>query len=494
MRNNLARINQVIINIFTVDNSWILVIILLLALVVRLNNFTGIFRFDSFFYAQLSYFLSQGNLNSFFFESNNFFAIGRLLIYFPTAFFYKVFGVNDFTSVAFILLASLANIVVVYFLGRKLVNKKVGLLAAFLMAIYPLDVFHATQYLPDGLIVVFLSLSALAFLYGESEIKTNRIALFYFLSGAFIGLAQYVRENAFFFVFVYVVYILVKKNLKSEYFWIVVGGSTVFTLAGVFFLIGTGDFFFQINQVLSQFSSSRERISEGTDRVVDWLGFSKVLLSASIFRPFSLLIIVSLFYIVFFARKKISLILIWFISMMFYLEVISQFHGLAKHARYLSLVSVPIVLFVSVFLVDFFKKYRVSAHLVVVFLLAFAIVSFIPVRSLSTQLVSNSYLSTNRDSAKLLATEPTKPIYIQNLKHKGYIFNYVFGFDSLNYNSFQRARVEGTDSLLRDWDGVEEPVKNSYVLIDSKSLKKRVRGDWELISRDLEMEIYLTSQ
>lgn len=216
------------------NSQLILIAILFFAFLIRLKYYVGVSRFDSFFYAQLSYFISQLDFHSFFFENSNFFAIGRLLLYLPTAFLYRFIGVRDLTSVAFILFASLLNVVVVYFLGKKLLNRKVGLVAAFLMAIFPLDVYHATQYLPDGLLPVFLSLAALAFLYAEDggEIK-KRITLYY-LVGIFIGLAQQVKENAFFFAAVFVVYIIFKWKFKLEYIWILVGGFSVFILSGLF--------------------------------------------------------------------------------------------------------------------------------------------------------------------------------------------------------------------------------------------------------------------
>jgi 4-amino-4-deoxy-L-arabinose transferase-like glycosyltransferase len=448
------------------------------------------FRFDSYFYAQLSYFISIADLNSFFFENNDFFAVGRLLLYFPTALFYRVFGVNDFTSAVFILFSSLVNIVVVYFLGKKLVNHKVGLLAAFLISIYPLDVVHSTQYLPDGLLPLFLSLSALVFLYGEDENDTRKRATFYYLAGVFIGLAEYVRENAFVFTFVFLVYILFKRSFKIEYFLILVGGATIFILAGIFFLIGTGDFFFQINQVLKQFSSTRERLSGSTDRVIDWLGFTKTLLTDGIFRPFSLMIVVSTIFSLMYRRKDLAFVLIWFFTLLIYLEVFSQLHGLAKHARYLSIVTVPIVLMLSSFLVFLTNHFKIKIYFAVIFLILFAAISFFPSRIISSKMTSHGFFNTYRALAIDLEKVGNSEVFIQNLKHKGYIFNYTLGFDSLNYNSFKRDRVEGTESLLRGWDGKEAIKPGSYVVIDSNVLKKKVQPNWELVGKRFKASIY----
>ena len=76
------------------------------------------------------------------------------------------------------------------------------------------------------------------------------------------------------------------------------------------------------------------------------------------------------------------------------------------------------------------------------------------------------------------------------MKHKGYIFNYVFDFEGLNYNSFQRGMVEGTNSKLIHWDGEKKPDPGSYVVIDSEVLLKEVKPSWELLSKKFSGAIY----
>jgi 4-amino-4-deoxy-L-arabinose transferase-like glycosyltransferase len=468
----------------------LLALILALAAAVRFLTFTGMYRFDSYFYAQLSYFVSRLDFQSFFFENNNFFAIGRLLLYLPTAFFYRFFDVNDFTSVAFVFIASLLTIAVIFFLGKKLFDEKVGLVAAFLLSIYPLDVYYSTQYLPDGLLPLFFSLSALAFLYGEDEGSYKKRVLFYYLSGVFIGIAQYVRENAFIFVTVLFVYVVFKRRFRMDYFWVIVGGLTVFVLASLFFFFGTGNLLFQIDQVLLQFSSTKERMASSTDRVIDWFRFTKLLLGGDLFRSFSLLFFVSIVFSIFNGTKKMAFVLIWFFTLLIYLEVISQFHGLAKHDRYLSVISIPIILVISSFIINLVKRYKTKLHLCILILVLLIIPSLSVTKSMRLKTISHVHFVTNRAFANSLADRPASRIYIQNLQHKGYVYNYVLGFDRLNYNSFQRNRVEGTDSLLKDWDGKETPEVGSYVLIDSNELKKKVDPSWELIEKESERYLY----
>lgn len=455
----------------------------------RLKYFVGMFRFDGYFYAQLSYFVSQLDFHSFFFENNNFFAIGRLLLYLPTGLVYRLFGVSDFTSVIFVLSASLLSIIVIYFLGKKILNEKAGLIAAFLLAIYPLNVYHATQYLPDAVIPLFFSLAVLSFLHGETAKTAKGRFLFYSLVGILIGLAQNVRENAFIFVAVFIVYIIFKRHFKFAYLWVVGGGLSVFLLDAIFFYWGTGDLIFQINQVLVQFSSTSERLASSPERVIDWLGFTKLLFVGVWFKPFSLLFFISLIFSIFKKNNRLIFILVWFFTLLFYLEIVFPLQS-NKYDRYLSIVTVPILLIISSFTVSMIERYKIKLHLAIIILILFIIPSRGLVKSFSSQTMSQKHFVANRALANSLVARPSGNIYIQLLQHKGYVYNYVLGFDRLNYNSFQRQNTEGTDSLLRDWNGMKVPEAGSYVVVDSNSLEKKIQPNWQLVSSKLNRSLY----
>ncbi|HEX7456418.1 MAG TPA: glycosyltransferase family 39 protein [Candidatus Nanoarchaeia archaeon] len=468
----------------------VLATILIFAVLLRLKYYVGVSRFDSFFYAQLSYFISQADFHSFFFENNNFFAVGRLPLYFPTAFLYRFIGVRDLTSIAFVLFASILSIIVVYFLGKKLLNRKVGLVAAFLMAIFPLDVYHATQYLPDGLLPLFFGLAALAFLYAEDERNIKRRTLLYYLVGISIGLAQLIRENAFIFTAVLIVYVVLKRRFKFEYLWVFIGGLTIFFLTGLFFLFGTGDFFYQYKLIFSTFSAARERIESSAWRAPQLLGFTKVILFDRLFRPFSFLIVLSLAHSIFYRRKELGFALIWFITLLFYFETVSRLHGLTAINRYLTPLLIPTVLLISSFLVMIYEYFRVKLFIAIFFLLLLILpcVEAISVERSMTKY--HRWFVTYRSLATELKGREINKVYIQFLRHKGYIFNYVFDFEGLNYNSFQRDRVEGTDSLLREWDGKNEPEAGSYTVVDTPQTREAIRPNWVLIHKKYNASLY----
>ena len=108
----------------------------------------------------------------------------------------------------------------------------------------------------------------------------------------------------------------------------------------------------------------------------------------------------------------------------------------------------------------------------------------------SRALKSYPYFATYKSLSNSLVAKPNKKVYIQNLKQKGYIFNYVLDFHRLDYNSFQRGNTEGTNSLLRDWDGRKIPAADSYVVVDSALLDKQVQPSWQLVYKTPNGKIY----
>lgn len=466
----------------TLNDRVVLSLIVVLALAIRLRFFVGVFRFDMFFYSQLSYFISRFDLHSFFFNTNNYFATERLLLFLPTGLFYRLFGINDFTSVAFILFWSLVNVIAVYFLGKKLVNRRVGLVSAFILAIFPLEVLYSTQYLPDGLIAAFLTISAVIFIYAEAEMNLKRSVALFFLSGVFFGLAQFVRENAFLFFAVFFLYVLYRRKFNWKYIWGFIGFAFVYLLGSTFYLLGSGDFFYQGNILLDTFLKNKETLTAGSHGLSYWFGFTRIILFGGVFKPFCVLLIVSIIYGIFGRAKNLIFLLIWFFTFYLYLEFGSHLHNLEKTDRYLTIINTPMVLMIGTFLVDVYERLKVKLVWAFLGLFLLTVISMTAIQDIRVQFRNNRNFINYRVLASSLRSKPLRDVYVQNLQSKGFIFNYVIKFKDLNYNSFQRERVEGTDSLLRNWNGVAGIPKDSYVVIDSPQLLKNVQPNWERIA------------
>ena len=130
----------------------------------------------------------------------------RLGIIYVTALSYKLFGINDFSSVLFALLTSVGSIILIFYFGKLLFNEKTGLIAAFLLSFFPLEVVYATKLFTDLPSAFFMALGVYLFLY--SEIKSKfKFGLGYFLSGIFIGIGYFIREGVLLIALFFIIYI-----------------------------------------------------------------------------------------------------------------------------------------------------------------------------------------------------------------------------------------------------------------------------------------------
>ena len=80
-------------------------------------------------------------------------------------FFVKFFGPSHYSLVLIPLFSVFGTIVSVYFIGKRCVNTKVGLLAAFLLAIFPLNIINSTLLEADVVISFLMCICFLLYLF-----------------------------------------------------------------------------------------------------------------------------------------------------------------------------------------------------------------------------------------------------------------------------------------------------------------------------------------
>jgi hypothetical protein len=117
-----------------------LALIMLGALLVRVAFFNGYTGTDDTYYLEAAYRVSVGDPGAF----DSYFATRSGLVL-PTAAAFAVAGVRPATIAWLPLACSLGAMHVAFLLGRRLFTSETGLLAAFLLAVFPLDVIFATQ-------------------------------------------------------------------------------------------------------------------------------------------------------------------------------------------------------------------------------------------------------------------------------------------------------------------------------------------------------------
>lgn len=151
-----------------------------------------------------------GILSGFFTESINIFSI-RLMADFPLAFFIGIFGYTDFGAAAWSLLSYAVTLVAVYLMGKELYSARAGLLSALFFSFYPLILHFNTTPEPMLPMAMFVSLSALFFVYGRKRKSLGSYAL----SGAFAFIGTLANPLAYIYLLFYIVYVATETAYNS---------------------------------------------------------------------------------------------------------------------------------------------------------------------------------------------------------------------------------------------------------------------------------------
>ncbi|MEK6984242.1 MAG: glycosyltransferase family 39 protein [Nanoarchaeota archaeon] len=330
------------------DYRLLLLLIILLGLSLRLLFFSGMGVSDDLSYSRYAYGIGKGID-----EKSTLTLATRLGIIYPTALAYSLFGVNDFTSVIFVLLTSIGNIILIFYLGKLLFNEKIGLMGALLMSIFPLEVVNATKLLTDVPSAFFMAFGVYVFLYAEKKIKPF---LYYLISGILIGIGYLIRESALLIVLFFVIYIIHKRHIKKEYFFVPIGLILIFGIE--FFLLYklTGNPIYRFTTVQDFLLDAYIRLDYfGRLRFPQGLlHYPYVILINSIISYFYIFIFISIIYFVSIRKRDAYLLLFWFIPLLLYLSFgsasIFRYLPFKADPRYLSIITLPGMLLIALFL------------------------------------------------------------------------------------------------------------------------------------------------
>ena len=210
-------------------NAILLFLIVLLALGLRIFCYTGPIGSDDNSYYIGAYEIHEGTYQ----PTSNYWKTryGMLL---PIAASYKVFGTNEYAAALWPMLSALGAVIVCYFLGKSVLDEKTGLLAALLLAVYPLDIHYSGLILPDVPLSFLMAASALAFIHASRSDK--HAPIFYLISGLLLAFAYSCRSMAILlvpFLGVYVAFF--ERKLKRSHALFALGFLAPIFLEGFYF-------------------------------------------------------------------------------------------------------------------------------------------------------------------------------------------------------------------------------------------------------------------
>ena len=217
--------------------------ILIFALALRLYFFVGPNLNDDIDYIFSAHEVSEGRFYPLYGSSIN--AI-RWMMTLPIAVSFRLFGVNIFSSSLYPISCSLGTIIATFYIGKILVNYRVGLISALILSFFPLDIAFSTQLVPTVPVTMFMTLALLLFLYAE---KYNRTTLF-FLSGIMMGFSYLANiMTGILALSISISYIIIERRFKKKYFLVLLGFLLVFSLESLLMLINTGNAFHRLNVI-----------------------------------------------------------------------------------------------------------------------------------------------------------------------------------------------------------------------------------------------------
>lgn len=445
------------------DTKSLLFLIIIFGIILRFLFFSGIGASDDLYYTKYAYNFGKGTTNYTYnseegIDSASALTLStRIGILFPTLLSYKIFGVNDFSSVIFVLLTGVGNIILIYFFGRLLFNENVGLMASFLLAIFPLEVIHSSKLLSDIPSAFFMALGIYLFLYSEIK-KKNKI--YYLMSGVFIGIGYLIRESAVLIALFFLIYVLFYRRIKKEYFLVPLGFILIFAIEPITLYKLTGDPFFRfttVNQYLLDFHVyfnyfGRLSYPEGL------FHYPYIILTDNTISYFYILIFITIIYLIVTKKRKAYVLMLWFFALLLYLSFGSssffRYVPFKATPRYLSIITIPGIVLLAFFLTE--KKKLIKKIVKPVSLSVLLITSFL-----------YSSISINNDPVdNLKALYP----YIKNSKKLIYVD--TRSKDAIDYLSGYNNSIN-VEKFPADMSNLS----NVYIIVNKAMIKASVKSN-----------------
>lgn len=437
--------------------------IILFGLLLRLLFFSGVGMSDSLGYTVYANQWSQGD-----YEFPKDHHGTRIGIVYPVGFLYSIFGANEFSSNIFSLILSLGTIFLLFLFGKLLFDEKTGLIASFLLAIFPLDIVFGTKLMPDVPSMFFLGLSVYFFLKAEKHTNQRKLYLF---SGLSLGISYLLRENAILLLLFFGFYVLFckKMQIKWEYFLVALGFLILIGVEMAVFYNSTGDPLFRVHEVNSEYVKLFELENYyGRDSFpmllfhFPFIMFTDIQLG--LFFPF---FFIALWYCFFLKRKETLPLIIWFVALLAYLSVgtvsFTKYIPFFAAPRYLMIVTLPGILMLAYFLS---RKKKIIAQVIqptVILLLLFTSLGYI-------YLEESRHMRDTVKQAYPFVTNLGKEVYVDERTRNA--LQYQSGFTLRNFKIFNHcvdAFSYCTDPESFTLDA--EEIKDAYVLVSHKIVR-----------------------
>lgn len=220
--------------------------IIMLAVLLRMVFYTGYFGSDEVTYVESAFKMLDGD-----WSVSTYVGANRYGVNLPIALFGAIFGRHEWAAAAYSMVSSVAEVLLVAVMGRRLVGAKAALLAALVLACLPTHVHLAGRLMADNPVALCITASFLFFFDGELRQRP----LSYFIAGCAAGLSFWVKPAAVFYLLVFLLYPLFFRRLDARWAWMVLGFTVAVLANMLLFRLLTGDLMFMFKAMTSRQTS-----------------------------------------------------------------------------------------------------------------------------------------------------------------------------------------------------------------------------------------------
>lgn len=392
----------------------------------------------------------------------------RFGVVLPTALAYRLFGVGDVQAALFPLLASLGTVIVIARLGALLADEVTGHWAAFLAAVYPLDVQLATLLGPDSFFPLLSGAAVLAFLSGQAACaggRPARASLLFFGAGVALGIAGTLRETAL--VLLLPLALMFAWARRPAWAHMLVPAGVVLVLgAEVFaFWLGTGVPTYRL-RVAALFESL---LAGSPVAITSFLFYPRAMLGLDLagFARCGIYFLLAAAAIA--ARAAAAPLVLWLVPVLAVLTFgsvsLTRYVPIVKAHGYLSIVTVPVVLLAALLAARLARLRPRPAW-------AVALGTVVLVTSLyaTSRVLANVRADARpyRLVAAVLTEDPAHPVWVHNARWQlslNYFLRYDTGYRYVTLDAQPAARLRDL-SAIRDPRGIDD----AYVVVHARYL------------------------
>ena len=472
----------------------ILSLLLVCALLVRsILFFGGVRGSDAYAYAYEAYNIATGQYDV---QADSAYYGFRYTVLLPTALAYALFGVSDWSSALFPLLASLGTLLLVVRLGTIFFDQRTGWLAGGLYVFCPLDLPSATLLGPSSFIPL-LSGSALLACWVASDPQTQspRKGWCYLVSGLCIGLAAQARESNLSLLGSVAALLLVRRAWSWKIAFIAVGTMTPLLSEMTYYWSKTGDPLYRMTiiQQLNDLYAADVAMGSQTYFVggpTSWAYYPLAMLGWDLggFAWFGFFVYLALGAVglAWYNAKMQSIVplLLWMAPPLLYMEFGSvsllRYVPLPKGYHYMSAISVPLVLLGAYGLHLLFNLSRMHRGPLSLSMASrwqpVAVAMIIAGLAVTSCYGSYRVLENIRNDARpfeqvasAIRAHPDRQIYVSHFRWILFL-NYFLGYQTgTNYYALQPNFSEGRLHYLSQLKSLDE-IPSAYIVLHDRYL------------------------